>query len=324
VLEQAAEGGAGRSGPLGELERRETLFDRAQRPARVDGQALDGLAGFVQRTDVAKLHGLPVPLVDPPQRKALGPADVGALRVDSAGPLVVEEGACSLGVRRARSEQLGVVTTDGLDLHVEDRQAVHAAPAAPAPAMEPLCVQKDETARLAIDPCAQNDERVQSSLYLACEGPGGRPRYAAQMAFIPSGAEWYVAEIVERIRVQGDRRSLVHVNTCLIRAKTPDEAYDKALRLGERRQTVYVNSHGKEVRIAFLGLQDLNVVHDALEDGAERVHRAHLGMTDAAARTFVVARRSLSIFRRTRRPPGPDCASASVLREATRRTTRTK
>ena len=106
---------------------RETLLERAQGPACLDGQVLDGLAGLVERTNIAKLDRLPVSLVDPSEGKALGSADVGALRVDSTGPFAVEESAGSLGIRSAHAEKVGVMTANGLGLHVEDRQPIHAA-----------------------------------------------------------------------------------------------------------------------------------------------------------------------------------------------------
>jgi hypothetical protein len=109
------------------LKPRETLLERAQGPACLDRQVLDGLASLVERTDIAKLDRLPVPLVDPPEGKALGSADVRALRVDSTGALAVEESAGPLDMRSARAEKVGVMTANGLGLHVEDRQPIHAA-----------------------------------------------------------------------------------------------------------------------------------------------------------------------------------------------------
>jgi hypothetical protein len=49
------------------------------------------------------------------------------------------------------------------------------------------------------------------------------------MGFIPEGAEWYLAEIVEEITVEGVKGSDIHINLVLIHAKTPDEAHQKSL-----------------------------------------------------------------------------------------------
>jgi Domain of unknown function (DUF4288) len=61
------------------------------------------------------------------------------------------------------------------------------------------------------------------------------------MGYIPRKAKWYVAEIVEQIRVEGDPRYLVHTNTVLIRGDSPEEAYAKAVELGTDGQASYEN-----------------------------------------------------------------------------------
>jgi hypothetical protein len=60
------------------------------------------------------------------------------------------------------------------------------------------------------------------------------------MAYIPRDARWYVAELIERIQVQGDRRVVIHVNVCLIEATGPARAYRKALALGKAAEITYV------------------------------------------------------------------------------------
>lgn len=52
------------------------------------------------------------------------------------------------------------------------------------------------------------------------------------MAYIPENAKWYVAELVEEITVVGEPLNVVHKNLVLVRAGSPQEAYDKALALG--------------------------------------------------------------------------------------------
>lgn len=101
------------------------------------------------------------------------------------------------------------------------------------------------------------------------------------MAYIPPRAKWYIAEIVEHLRVQGDRRAVVHVNLCLIEATGPANAYRKALALGRAAEMTYLNPKGRKVSIEFLGLRDLNVIHDPLEHGAELLYRRYVGLTSA-------------------------------------------
>ena len=129
----------------------ETLFERPEGPAIAFRQVLDGLAGFVEWTDVAALDRVPVSLLHPPEGKALGPADIRALGVDPTCALWVEEGAGTLGMRNPRGEQLGVATANGLGLHVEDRQPIHATGATTLPAFEARGMQNMKPARLAID-----------------------------------------------------------------------------------------------------------------------------------------------------------------------------
>lgn len=128
----------------------ETLFERSEGPAVACRQVLDGLAGFVEWTDVAALHGVPFSLLDPAEGKTLGPADIRALGVDPTCALWVEEGAGTFGMRNPRGEQLGVATANGLSLHVEDRQLIHATGATTAPALEARGMQNLKPARLAI------------------------------------------------------------------------------------------------------------------------------------------------------------------------------
>jgi hypothetical protein len=143
----------------------ETLFERPEGPAVFRAQVLDGLACFVERTNIAKLHGVPVPLLDPPEGKALGAADVRALRVNSTCALRVEEGAGTVGVRNPRGEQVGVATANRLGLHVEDHQPIHATGATALPALEARGMQNVQPARLAFDLGVQRDDDVREWLF---------------------------------------------------------------------------------------------------------------------------------------------------------------
>jgi hypothetical protein len=136
---------------------------------------------------------------------------------------------------------------------------------------------------------------------------------SSAMAYIPRDAKWYIAEIVERLQVQGDPRAAVHVNLCLIEATGPAIAYRRALALGKAAEITYLNPKGRKVSIEFLGLRDLNVVHDRLEHGAELLYRQYVGLAAAAARKLVTRRTKLSVFRPLERPSGPDYSSAEIV-----------
>jgi hypothetical protein len=92
------------------------------------------------------------------------------------------------------------------------------------------------------------------------------------MAYIPRNARWYIAQIVERIKVQGDPRAVVHVNFCLVEATGPAIAYRNALARGKAAEMTYLNPKGRKVSIEFLGLRQLNVVYERLEHGAELLY----------------------------------------------------
>ena len=52
------------------------------------------------------------------------------------------------------------------------------------------------------------------------------------MGDIPENAKWYLADIVQEITVEDDPHNVVHTNLVLIRADSPEEAYQKAMELG--------------------------------------------------------------------------------------------
>jgi hypothetical protein len=75
--------------------------------------------------------------------------------------------------------------------------------------------------------------------------------------------KWHLAEVVEEKTVEDNPRNVVHTNVVLILADSPEDAYQKSLELGNSRNVSYENPNGKRVRIAFRGLRDLNIIHDA-------------------------------------------------------------
>ncbi len=135
------------------------------------------------------------------------------------------------------------------------------------------------------------------------------------MGYIPPGAKWYLGDIVEQITVQDDPRSVIHVNTVLIRADSPEEAYEKAVEVGASRQTSYQNPEDKLVTITYRGLQDLNVIHDDLEHGAELIYRANIETDGAEIQKYVCGKEQLGVFAPRKVSKGPNYASKDVLKE---------
>lgn len=123
------------------------------------------------------------------------------------------------------------------------------------------------------------------------------------MAFIPPDAKWYAADLVEEIRVPGRRRNHVWINTVLIRADSPQEAYDKALQLGRNGNTSYKNIYGAKVICKFRGIRELNVIHDALEHGCELFFRSK-SLTEKGIRRQISKKQDLGVFQAIRRMKG--------------------
>jgi Domain of unknown function (DUF4288) len=139
------------------------------------------------------------------------------------------------------------------------------------------------------------------------------------MGFIPRGAEWYIADIVEEIRVEGDRRNVLHINQVLVRADSPGEAYARSLELGKHCNLTYRNQRGKNVRINFRGLRDLSVVHDKLEHGAELSYQEMVGVTERKIRKWIRTKEELGVFAAPQKPTGPDYADGEIMRELAKR-----
>jgi hypothetical protein len=74
------------------------------------------------------------------------------------------------------------------------------------------------------------------------------------MGYIPEVAQWYLADIVIEITVEGDPRNVVHTNLTLIRADSPEEAFGKANEWGRAGEQTYLNPAGARVVFRFRGL----------------------------------------------------------------------
>jgi hypothetical protein len=102
----------------------------------------------------------------------------------------------------------------------------------------------------------------------------------------------------------------------LIRAESPEEAYEKALHLGAQHESAYFNRDRKEVRTIFRGLRNLTVVYDSLEHGAELLYEEMVGVSAEAIADLVRPKESLGVFKPIERSRGPDYGSEEIEREA--------
>lgn len=133
------------------------------------------------------------------------------------------------------------------------------------------------------------------------------------MAYIPPNARWYIAEIVEEIRVEDDSRNVVHKNLILIKADSPEEAYDRALSLGRESETSYENPDGKQVHIAFRGLSELNVIHDELDHGTEILYEEKIGVPEEQLERWILPKAKLGAFRDIAPSSGPNYSSKEIM-----------
>jgi hypothetical protein len=117
------------------------------------------------------------------------------------------------------------------------------------------------------------------------------------MAYIPPDAKWYIAEIVEEFTFAHEPENTVHTNTVLIRADSPEEAYERSITLGKASESSYLNEAGITVTLKFRGLRSLSVVDGDLEHGTELMWDRHEGMSEQDLAKWVVSKERLSVFR---------------------------
>ena len=121
------------------------------------------------------------------------------------------------------------------------------------------------------------------------------------MGYIPVDAEWYIAEMVMEITVHGARCNVLHRNLILLKARSPQEAYDKAIQTGQDGQTTHTNPKNQLVEIRFRGISKLDVVYDAIEDGAELAYEELLGVPETQIQQMIPPKEKLEAFI----PPNP-------------------
>ena len=86
---------------------------------------------------------------------------------------------------------------------------------------------------------------------------------------------WYIVEIiekcepVERNEKQELRRVTTWGNHHLIKADSPEKAFDKAVTLGKEAEYKFTNSDKIEMEWIFVGIGELLPIYEDIEDGAE-------------------------------------------------------
>jgi hypothetical protein len=86
---------------------------------------------------------------------------------------------------------------------------------------------------------------------------------------------WYIVEIiekcepVERNEKQELRRVTTWGNHHLIKADSPEKAFDKAEKIGKEAEYKFTNSDKIEMEWIFVGIGELLPIYEDIEDGAE-------------------------------------------------------
>ena len=86
---------------------------------------------------------------------------------------------------------------------------------------------------------------------------------------------WFIAEIIEMYEpLNSDtskelRRITTYGNYHLIKAETPSQAFDKAVKIGKQSNYEFINSNNIKMKSEFVGIGDLVPITENIEDGAE-------------------------------------------------------
>ena len=100
------------------------------------------------------------------------------------------------------------------------------------------------------------------------------------MSIIPKCTRWFYATIIIKIVVEGDPRNVMHANTVLVEARDAEDAYVRALELGDEENRDDVNPLGKRVTFTFVGVSELDEIGPGLDHGTELFFTEKVGLSD--------------------------------------------
>ncbi len=124
--------------------------------------------------------------------------------------------------------------------------------------------------------------------------------------------EWYLADLVVSIDVERDERTVVHVNTVLIQADSPESAYQAALELGENENCAYSNPMGDKVTFKFRGLRDLFMIGDVLEHGTEIIYEEKIDVSESRIEQMLSDKEMLAVFSKSVKIDKPNYMPKSI------------
>jgi len=111
--------------------------------------------------------------------------------------------------------------------------------------------------------------------------------------------QWYLVEIIEkcepadRAKTNDLRRVTTWGNMHLVKAKSSEEAYDKGMKIGKESEVKYINSDKIEMEWTFVGIGDLLLIHEDIEDGAELMWTNYGDISNKRAERFAKSKDEL-------------------------------
>jgi transcriptional antiterminator Rof (Rho-off) len=130
------------------------------------------------------------------------------------------------------------------------------------------------------------------------------------------GHGWYLAEEVLEIRVAGDERNVVHVNTRLLQARDGEEAYAKAAALGAEAADEYLNPEGQQVTITFRGLREVVEIQEQITDGSEIRWQESVAVPERKIRAMLLRVDEVEAVKPFEPKDHPDYRCGEVVAEA--------
>ena len=117
------------------------------------------------------------------------------------------------------------------------------------------------------------------------------------MAGSREDGNWYLAEIVEEFTIEGQVENVVHINFVRIDALSPDDAYDKAVDIGQLAKEPHFNSEGRMVFPRFVGIRNLHYIYERLQHGAELLYERLERVDEATLQALIPPGNALNVFR---------------------------
>jgi hypothetical protein len=114
--------------------------------------------------------------------------------------------------------------------------------------------------------------------------------------WLPENVQWFIAIVIEELRIVETGNNVVWKNFHLVRADNPETAYQKALKIGNELQNEYKNPENQTVRSIFRGIAELLPVYEELEDGAEILYESEENVSEEQIRLMTPSKDELAIF----------------------------